>query len=88
MYAGTFNVSNQTTDDRNLFYWLFKNQEVQNPNLVVWIDGGPGWSAMKGLFEGNGPLRLDRNGTGLDDYIISLNPQGSWLDQADVLYLD
>ena len=43
---------------------------------------------MEGLFVGNGPIRLTRNGTGLDDYILSTNPQGSWLDQADVLYLD
>ena len=74
MYAGTFNVSNTDADDHNLFYWLFKNEKLESPNLVIWIDGGPGWSSMEGLFIGNGPIRLSRNGTGLDDYVLGLNP--------------
>ena len=45
---------------------------------------------MQGLFLGNGPLRVSRPapGTGPDNYLIGLNKEGSWLDNADVLYID
>jgi vitellogenic carboxypeptidase-like protein len=66
MYAGTF-VTNDTTN-HNLFYWHFRNASVPDAPLVLWINGGPGASSMFGLFLENGPIRVSRNGTGVDDY--------------------
>lgn len=43
---------------------------------------------MFGLFLENGPLRVTRNGTGVDDFQINLNAGGSWNDIADVIFLD
>ncbi|CDW88293.1 serine carboxypeptidase [Stylonychia lemnae] len=89
MYSGTFQTSLTPEQDHNLFYWLIKNTKTtESPNLVIWLDGGPGSTSMEGLFIGNGPLRVKRTGAGLDDFIVGLNPEGSWADQADVLYLD
>ena len=87
-YAGTFNVSLDDTMDHNLFYWLFKNTSFSNAPLVLWINGGPGATSMTGLFLENGPLRVDRNGTSSNDFIIGLSKTGSWLEAADVVYLD
>ena len=69
MYSGT--VKSSSTQNHNLFYWLFKNTEKPNPALVLWLNGGPGSSSMFGLFMENGPLRVTRNGTGPYDYVVS-----------------
>eukprot|EP00347_Sterkiella_histriomuscorum_P017204 403350276 len=89
MYSGTLQSSIKEGQDHNLFYWLIKNTQLENPNLILWINGGPGSSSMFGLFLENGPIQVLRtnNPTG-DDYITQLNKDGSWADIADVLYLD
>lgn len=44
---------------------------------------------MFGLFAENGPLRVTRNGTTDNDFVIGLNGEnGSWLDVGDILYID
>lgn len=86
MYAGTIKTS--TTQDHNLFYWFFRNTDDSSLPLVLWINGGPGSSSMFGLFLENGPLRVLRNGTSADDYVVGLHPEGSWVDVANVVFLD
>lgn len=72
-----------------MFYWLFKNQNIPNPSLVLWLNGGPGSSSMFGLFMENGPLRVERIGPGPGDLVIGLPKSGgSWSDEADILFLD
>lgn len=56
--------------------------------LIVWLNGGPGSSSMGGLFLENGPIRITRTGTGADDFIAGLNPEGSWNDLADIVFID
>lgn len=87
MYSGTFMVSN-TSDDHNLFYWFFRNTKNIDAPLVLWINGGPGSSSMFGLFLENGPLRINKTGKSDSDYKIYLNPEGSWLDSVNIVYLD
>lgn len=85
MYAGTL----QGSPVDNLFYWLFRNEKRDTATpLVIWINGGPGATSMFGLFAENGPLQVSRNGTTNNDFVIGWNPQGSWFDLADVLYID
>jgi carboxypeptidase C (cathepsin A) len=43
---------------------------------------------MFGLFAENGPLKVTRNGTSNNDFVIGWNPAGSWFDVADILYID
>jgi carboxypeptidase C (cathepsin A) len=86
MYAGTLKSS--ATEDHNLFYWLFRNTNDANLPLVLWINGGPGSSSMFGLFLENGPIRVFRTGTTDDDYEVGLHPEGSWVDVANVVFLD
>jgi len=42
---------------------------------------------MDGLFLENGPLRVARNGTGSEDFVLTAAPE-SWADDYDVLYVD
>jgi len=86
MYAGSVDVSLKKEDQHNLFYWLFKNTALTNAPLVIWINGGPGSSSMFGLFLENGPLRVTK-GTGDDNYVLG-NAARSWLEVADLLYID
>jgi len=86
MYSGF--IKSSPTLNHNLFYWLFKNQEIDNPSLVLWLNGGPGSSSMFGLFTENGPIRVARNGTSVNDFTVGLSKEGSWMDEADVIFLD
>jgi len=88
MYSGTLNVSMTEEQDHNLFYWHFKNTTVTDAPLVVWINGGPGSSSMFGLFLENGPIRLSKNGTGEDDFILGMSKEGSWLEIGDLVFID
>ena len=86
MYAGTLNASMSQDQDHNLFFWLIKNTTIEKPHLVVWLNGRV--TSLFGLFEENGPIKIARNGTGPDDFVVGLRPEGSWLEHADLLYLD
>ena len=87
MYSGTFKTSD--TDDHNLFYWFFRNTESKDDlPLVLWINGGPGSSSMFGLFLENGPLRISKTGPSDDDYKLGMNEEGSWVDIANIIFLD
>jgi len=43
---------------------------------------------MFGLFLENGPIRLSKNGTGEDDWVLGNALEGSWLDLGDVIFID
>lgn len=52
------------------------------------MNGGPGSSGLFGLFLENGPLEVVRTGPTNEDFNIHLNPKGSWVDVANVVFLD
>lgn len=71
-YAGHLPVDD--SGDRQLFYWLFapsEHEDTAAAPLVVWLNGGPYYSSMVGLFLENGPFRIVNRTT------IQLNPH-SW----------
>ena len=88
MYAGTIPVPSPFQGEDHLFYWLFKNTSLENPPLILWINGGPGSSSMFGLFLENGPLRVTKVGPTQDDYVVGMALEGSWGDIGDIMFLD
>lgn len=91
MYAGTLKSSDALADGsfHNIFYWLFRDPTREPSSMyTVWLNGGPGATSMFGLFAENGPLRISRNGTGADDYLVSFNQAQSWFGIGDILFID
>ncbi|MQM08529.1 hypothetical protein Taro_041384 [Colocasia esculenta] len=81
-FSGYITVNQQ--NGRELFYWFFEAQTVpsQRP-LLLWLNGGPGCSSIGyGAAVELGPLRVKRNGTGLE-----FN-RYAWNQEANLLFLE
>jgi carboxypeptidase C (cathepsin A) len=82
-YAG--HLPADKAGDRQLFYWLISPSLVNATNdapLVIWLNGGPGYSSLVGLFLENGPIRL------VNRTALKTNPHSWHTAPAWVLYVD
>lgn len=70
----TFNV--------NLFFWFFRktSEDWEKAPLLLWLQGGPGCSSMRGVFEENGPYIYTKKGVKQRKF--------SWTNDYNVLYID
>lgn len=67
--------------DSNLFFWFFPAAtNYSEVPVILWLQGGPGSPSMYGLFNENGPLKLEK------DKIAIRNV--SWTSTHSVLYID
>ncbi|KAF8610127.1 serine carboxypeptidase [Ceratobasidium sp. AG-I] len=83
--AGVYQASGYAdlTASQSMWFWFFAARS--NPDtapLAIWLNGGPGSSSMIGLFQENGPCRMNS-----DESTVSLNPY-SWNAYANMLYID
>ncbi|XP_030744976.1 venom serine carboxypeptidase-like [Sitophilus oryzae] len=78
-YSGYFNVDK--TYDSNIFFWFFPSEYSLNDPVIMWLQGGPGWSSLNGLFMENGPFISSSNGS------IELRDT-YWSKNHSVLYVD
>ncbi|VDK18246.1 unnamed protein product [Anisakis simplex] len=63
-----------------LYYWLVESQnEPEVDPLIVWLNGGPGCSSLRGLMEEIGPFRASRNGSRLFENPFAWNKVSWWL---------
>ncbi|KAF9063318.1 serine carboxypeptidase [Rhodocollybia butyracea] len=82
---GVFSASGygDLTSTESLFFWYFAARENNDTApLALWFNGGPGSSSMLGLFQENGPCRINNASTA-----VTLNPN-SWNTNANMLYID
>jgi carboxypeptidase C (cathepsin A) len=78
-YSGYADVA----EDQHIFWWFFEARSVdpKTAPLTVWINGGPGSSSMIGLFQENGPCRVDSSGK-------PYNNTHSWSLVSNMLFID
>ena len=84
-YSGFLTVDKE--NHGNMFFWFFPAEEdAEDAPLVIWLQGGPGLSAMLGVLKLHGPIitKVDTNNqlTGVDR-----NPY-SWSRRHNMLYID
>lgn len=66
----------------NLFYWFVESrQDASEDPLILWLNGGPGFSGLRGFFSENGPYAVAA------DMSLSLR-DFSWNERANYLIID
>ncbi|KAF9804227.1 hypothetical protein SFRURICE_020655 [Spodoptera frugiperda] len=77
-YSGFITVKEEYNS--NLFFWFFPAAtNLSDTPLIIWLQGGPGYSSMKGLFDIIGPIKVE------DGKVVRRNV--SWSDYS-LLFLD
>lgn len=71
------------TGTKHLFFWFFESRNSpEDDPLLLWLNGGPGESSLLGLFQENGPCRINGHGNG------TLHNEFGWNSHANLLYVD
>ncbi|KAJ8726586.1 hypothetical protein PYW07_001284 [Mythimna separata] len=77
-YSGFITVNEEYNS--NLFFWFFPAAtNLTETPLIIWLQGGPGFSSIKGLFDIIGPIKV------VDGKVVPRNV--SWADHS-LLFLD
>jgi vitellogenic carboxypeptidase-like protein len=58
-----------------------------NAPVTLWLNGGPGASSTFANFLMNGPMRITRTGTGVDDFLVSTTDQ-TWSSLTHIIFID
>ncbi|PWN32651.1 alpha/beta-hydrolase [Meira miltonrushii] len=84
-WAGMMPLTGPKITNASVFFWLWgQDATVSGEDLVIWLAGGPGCSAvMGGMMEQSGPF-IYRN---IRHYNTTVNPY-SWTKVANVLYVE
>ena len=86
MYAGT--LPSNSNSSHNLFYWMYPADDFENKPIAIWLNGGPGASSIFGNFLEIGPMRLERVNDTDSGYNLYLAPEGSWVEEATMIFID
>lgn len=78
-YSGYFTVDENFNS--NIFFWFFPSQNQIEDPLILWLQGGPGWSSLDGLFVEHGPFIVKQDGK------VILRKE-SWNQNHSVIYID
>lgn len=71
-----------TAENEHMFFWFFEaRHNPEKAPLTVWFNGGPGSSSMIGLFQENGPCRVNPDGK-------LHNNKHAWSEVSNMLFID
>ncbi|KAJ7484423.1 Alpha/Beta hydrolase protein [Mycena latifolia] len=77
--SGYINIASNAS----MWFWFFEaRNSPDTAPLTLWLNGGPGCSAMIGLFQENGPCTVESDGS-----TTTLNPY-SWNNISNMIYID
>ena len=86
-YSGYLTIDKEYQS--NMFFWFIpRESEPERGSLVLWLQGGPGWPSMFGMFKENGPFLLDVDKIGGDIRVNLVRNIHSWHKVANILYID
>ncbi|KAI0719349.1 serine carboxypeptidase [Cerioporus squamosus] len=69
--------------DNSIYFWFFEARNSPDiAPLTLWLQGGPGGSGLVGLYQENGPCRINN-----DSSSVSFNPF-SWNNASNMIYID
>ncbi|KAI9189039.1 hypothetical protein H9P43_000466 [Blastocladiella emersonii ATCC 22665] len=77
LYAGHLLAN----DKNSAMFFAYWERRDASPDLVVWLNGGPGSSSLFGMFVENGPITMSADGT------LSHNEYG-WHKAGNALFLE
>ncbi|RIB03670.1 Alpha/Beta hydrolase protein, partial [Gigaspora rosea] len=78
-YSGYLEVKSR----KHLFFWFFESRNnPQEDPIILWLNGGPGYSSLKGLYFEIGPCSVNSEGNG-----TIFNPY-SWINNSSIIFLD
>ncbi|KAF4610985.1 hypothetical protein D9613_006719 [Agrocybe pediades] len=67
----------------SMWFWFFESRKSpETAPFTLWLNGGPGCSSMIGLFQENGPCKVNPDGE-----TTTLNPF-SWNNISNMIYID
>ncbi|XP_038711825.1 serine carboxypeptidase-like [Tripterygium wilfordii] len=73
-----------TTDSR-MFYYFFHSRKSKDDPVVIWLTGGPGGNSAISIFNGNGPFRIEKDGS--NNLYLKWNDYG-WDMVSNIIYVD
>ncbi|VAH63885.1 serine carboxypeptidase-like 2 [Triticum dicoccoides] len=87
-YLETGYVEVDDTHGTELFYYFIQSERSPREDpLILWITGGPGCSALSGLFFEIGPLKFDVAGY-TEGFPTLVYFEDSWTKVSNVIFLD
>ncbi|KAL7270999.1 hypothetical protein RUND412_006276 [Rhizina undulata] len=78
-YAGLIPISENKTEDGELYFWFFPSKLEEVDDLVIWLNGGPG---LEGLLQENGPFQW-KAGT-----FLPVVNEYSWTNLTNMLWVE
>jgi carboxypeptidase C (cathepsin A) len=90
-HAGFLTVNE--TSESNIFVWVFlARNNSREAKTVLWLQGGPGYSSLYGLFGENGPYEVPASCGAPGANCTSINHlvarKESWNSEFNVIYMD
>ncbi|EJD45527.1 alpha/beta-hydrolase [Auricularia subglabra TFB-10046 SS5] len=84
-YAGVLPLTNQTNEQRQMFFWYWPSSAKEGSDSVaIWLNGGPGCSSLVGFLNEQGAFLVNPHP---GDLKVSANKY-AWSTVSDMLFIE